>query len=179
LDSLKNQEILVDAAAILLKEKYLDFHLLLIGDETDSITGKDYRQTLMNKINDYSINNYVSFFGFTNEIENFFEVMDVFVLPTDKESFGYVLIEAMANGKPVIASNQGGPKEIINDGENGFLFEAKNKIDLTNKIEKLILDKNLREKMSKRSKEIAYSKYDIKTTIDSYLDLFKQLVLNE
>lgn len=51
--------------------------------------------------------------------------MDIFVLPTDKESFGYVLIEAMAKGKPVIATNQGGPKEIIVENRNGYLIEPK------------------------------------------------------
>lgn len=178
LDSLKNQELLIDAAAILMNEKKLDLHFLIIGDETDSITGKGYKQKLIDKSKQFGIEKFISFIGFTKNIENYFEIMDIFVLPTDKESFGYVLIEAMAKGKPVLATNQGGPKEIIENGRNGFLFEPKSINDLSEKLTLLIRNKELRLNMSKEAIKIAQEKFDVNVTIDNYLKLFNRIKKN-
>ena len=176
LDSLKNQALLIDSVALLIKEKNLNLHLLIIGDETDSITGKGYKQKLIEKVNNLSLSKNVTFIEFTNEIDKYFDIMDIFVLPTDKESFGYVLIEAMAKGKPVIASNQCGPLEIIENGKNGFHFESRNKLDLAEKIEKLSESEEIRQTMGKNSHEIALKKFDFKVTIDLYVNLFERLI---
>jgi glycosyltransferase involved in cell wall biosynthesis len=178
LDRLKNQELLVDAAMLLLKEKKYNIHFVLIGDETDSITGKGYKEELISKIRYHGIENYFTFFGFTNKIEQYFDIMDIFVLPTHKESFGYVLIEAMANGKPVLASNQGGPIEIIDDGINGYLFDSKNISELSKKLSSLIDNESLRKSMGEESIKIVESKFDVNVTIDKYLRLFQTLVIS-
>ena len=175
LDKLKNQELLIDAAKLLV-EKNPNIYFIIIGDETDSITGKGYKQKLVDKIRYLGIDNSVSFFGFTNNIENYFDVMDIFVLPTDKESFGYVLIEAMAKGIPVLATNQGGPKEIIIDNKNGYLFDPNNVSDLTEKLLLLINDSTLRGDMGEASKKIAKSRFDVNVTIDNYIKLFERLL---
>lgn len=178
LDSLKNQEILIDAAALLINKYKNKLHLLFIGDETDSVAGKGYKKKLLDKVKFYAIDNHITFLGFTEEIEKYFDVMDIFVLPTDKESFGYVLIEAMAKGKPVIASNQGGPLEIIQPGKNGYLFEAKNHLDLASKILELINNLKLRQIMGKESRQISLSKFDIDITMNKYIELFQDLIKN-
>ena len=54
-------------------------------------------------------------------VPEWMQAMDVFVHASDNEPFGIVIVEAMALGKPVVASNSGGPSEIITDGENGLL----------------------------------------------------------
>ncbi len=118
----------------------------------------------------------ISFIGFTKNIENYFDIMDIFVLPTDKESFGYVLIEAMAKGKPVIATNQGGPKEIIVENRNGYLIEPKNFIELSEKLSSLISDQELRIKMGQESKIITNEKFDVNVTIDNYIRLFNRVI---
>ncbi len=173
LDSLKNQELLVDVAARLNNQKIHNIHFIIVGDETDSVTGKGYKEELIAKIKNYGIEDYFSFFRFTDKIEYYFDLMDIFVLPTDKESFGYVLLEAMAKGKPVIASNQGGPKEIISENINGFLFEPKNVFDLAEKLLLLVNDANLRRAMGEESKNIVKTKFDVNVTIDNYLKFFE------
>ena len=176
LDSLKNQELLIDAAAILIKDHKLNLQLLIIGDETDSITGKGYKRKLIEKSQQYGIEENISFISFTKNIEIYFDIMDIFVLPTDKESFGYVLIEAMAKGKPVIATNQGGPKEIIVENRNGYLIEPKNFIELSEKLSSLISDQELRIKMGQESKIITNEKFDVNVTIDNYIRLFNRVI---
>lgn len=74
-----------------------------------------------------------------NELPQHYRIFDLFVFPTRLvESLGLVGIEAMACGVPVIGSDIGGLKEYIKNGENGFLFEAGNHLDLASKIENFI-----------------------------------------
>ena len=79
---------------------------------------------------------------------------DVLVLPSHREGLGTVLIEALAMGKLVIGSNVGGIPEVIDDGVNGFLFQAENVIDLVNSMEKAISStKNICPKLLRNSIE--------------------------
>ncbi len=79
---------------------------------------------------------------------------DVFVAPASgKESFGIVLIEAMASQIPVIASDIEGYREVVVNGYNGLLFSAGDHKDLARKIERVLLDKNLAHKLGKNGRK--------------------------
>ncbi len=86
--------------------------------------------------------------------------MDVVVVPSRFEGFGLTAAEAMAMGKPVIASDTFGLKELINHGESGLLFENENQTDLANKLLQLLSDINLSEKLSKVGYEKALKNFD-------------------
>src|SRR6185369_7969551 len=79
---------------------------------------------------------------------------DLFVLASENETFGQVLIEAMACGVPVIASNVGGIPEIISDSYNGYLIPSEDSSILAQKIEVLLNDNDIREQFIKRSYKI-------------------------
>jgi glycosyltransferase involved in cell wall biosynthesis len=81
------------------------------------------------------IENSVHFIGFRSDIETLMSLADVFVFTSPVDSFGLTILEAMSMGTPVIAANAGGPSEIINDGENGFLFTPGDVADLKRKLE--------------------------------------------
>lgn len=83
------------------------------------------------------------------ELPGYYNLADLFVLPSiDKsEAFGLVLLEAMASGKPVIASDLAGVRSVVKEGDTGFLAEAKNEKDLADKIDKLLRDDELRKRM--------------------------------
>jgi len=70
------------------------------------------------------------FTGFTKEAQSMMQLCDVVVLATDNETFGLVLVEAMMSGVCVVASDSGGPLEIIDDGITGLLFKTSNQNDL-------------------------------------------------
>lgn len=118
----------------ILPELSENFVYVLIGK------GKELEnlKKLAKKLN---VENRVLFLG---EIENkklfkYYNMADLFIQPSiGHEAFGITLIEAMACGVPVIASNNGGMKEIVKNGENGFLFEINNKKELKEKILKAI-----------------------------------------
>ncbi|MFA6391490.1 MAG: glycosyltransferase family 4 protein [Patescibacteria group bacterium] len=111
-------------------------HLLVIGDG-------DLKEKYIKLAKELGISQQISFVGKLSNKEALQHLIqaDLLVLPSTKvESFGLVLIEAMACAKPVIASNLPGVRTVVNDGVNGLLFEKGNVKDLTDKIGILLKD---------------------------------------
>lgn len=111
----------------------------------------------------------VRYFGYISDTETLAQIYnqaDIFVLPSYasgkwEELFGLVLIEAMACGLPLVATDCIGPKEIIEQGENGYIVPQRDEKALKEKLEILIDDKELREKMGSYGRKLAEGKYDV------------------
>ena len=107
------------------------------------------------------------------ELKNIYASADIFVAPSitaksgDIEGFGLVILEAMASGLPVIASNSGGITDIIQHGVNGMLAEEKNSRQIGNFINQLLEDKEYYEKLSSASLKTAEA-YDYSVIADQY-----------
>ena len=125
------------------KLKELDIKALIVGHTMDEV----YLGSLKQKVKDLNIEDKIVFTGFTKEVNAHMSLCDAMVLGTKQETFGLVVIEAMVNKVTVIATNKGGPLEIIDDGENGLLFDRTSE-DLAFKISLLYNDKDLKEKLS-------------------------------
>lgn len=100
---------------------------------------------------------------------------NIFVLPSRYEGFGLALVEAMAAGLPVIASNIDGPSSIITDGMDGLLFEPGSDEQLAEKIATLIHSPAVAEKLRTNGRATA-SKYDISTMRGRYIEIYKRLL---
>ncbi len=99
-----------------LKElKNIDFEWHLVGEGPN-------RKKIEDKAKEYGLENRVVFHGARRDVENFYQKADLFILPSLWEGLGLVLIEAMAAGVPVFASDVDGVREIVEDGENRVLF---------------------------------------------------------
>jgi glycosyltransferase involved in cell wall biosynthesis len=98
------------------------------------------------------------------------------VFPSIYEAFGIVLLEAMACGKPVVASNVGGIPFVVEEGKTGLLFESGNVEDLADKIVTILKDEELREKMGEagreRAKEFTWDKI-AERTVEVYKEILK------
>lgn len=113
------------------------------------ITGEGpQRPTLEKLIKKLSLDNKVVLTGQQENIPYLMKSADMFVLPSDKEAFGLVLLEAMTTGLPIIASNVGGIPDIIKNNKNGILVNPGNADELSEKMIKLITNKALREKLA-------------------------------
>jgi glycosyltransferase involved in cell wall biosynthesis len=78
---------------------------------------------------------------------------DVFVFPSTTDTFGNVVIEAQASGTPVIVSDTGGPKELVEDNVNGIVTKSHDADDLARAIRELVVDDNKRAQMSQRARQ--------------------------
>ncbi len=116
------------------------YEAFIIGDGEE-------KHRLINAINQISGSNRINYLGPKghNELPKFYKLFDLFIFPSESESLGLVGLEAMAASTPVIGSNIGGIATYINDGENGFLFEPKNSMELANEIIKY-MDFSAKEK---------------------------------
>lgn len=101
------------------------------------------------------------FLGFQKDIHKIYNSLDILVLPSLSEGLPRSLIEGMSHEIPVIANNVGGVAQIIKNYENGFLEEPYDEIRWTNDLKKIILDKNLREKMGKNAKEFVTENFSL------------------
>jgi glycosyltransferase involved in cell wall biosynthesis len=133
----KGAQFLVKALGLLVNKKKLNCQVVVAGD------GR-YLKALKHLTFLYGLNDKVTFLGYVNDKDEFFNEVDIFCLPSLKETFGLVLLESMAHAIPVVASNIPGIDEVVIDGENGILFSPGDHHDLADKIENLINDSYMR-----------------------------------
>jgi len=108
------------------------------------------------------------------ELVEAYSSADLFVLPSELEAFGIVLIEAMSAGVPVIASNCGGMPCVVQDGVNGFLFNVGDVKDLTVKIKKVLSNKNLSKKLVENGRKTA-RKYMVGNVVEQLEKLYWEI----
>lgn len=120
----------------------------------------------------------VVFLGICAEPEKYIAIADLLCLPSYREGFGTVVIEAAAMGVPAVASKIYGLSDAVIDGETGLLVEPKNTEQLTAALERLILDKELRAKMGKNAKSRAYAEFDSEKFGELMVNEYEKLLQN-
>ena len=154
----KGQYLVIEAISLL---KDLNIKAMIVGHTMDEM----YLNSLKQKVKDLGIENKVVFTGFTKEVDEHMQLFDANVLATPRETFGLVVIEAMMNKVCMIATNNGGPLEIIENGKDGLLFDRTSK-DLAKQIENLYLDKDLKNNIANLGYQKAKEKFENKIQID-------------
>ncbi len=144
-------------AANEVKTKISNVKILIVGDGS-------LKNSLEETTIRLGISNIVTFVGTSIQVKKYFEVADIFVLPSVFEGFGIVIVEAFRSSLPVIATNIEGPKELIKNNFNGLLFEPKDYIRLAENIMKLYQSKDLRENIGKN----AFKTYENRFNIEDY-----------
>jgi glycosyltransferase involved in cell wall biosynthesis len=157
----KDHYTLIKAMSILDK----NYTLSLVGEGKNSTKIKTLVKTL-------NLDERVHFLGFRNDIAHLYRNHDIFVLSSHWEGFGLVVVEAMASGLPVIASNVEGVNEIVKN--NGLLFHPKDAKELANHIKNISKDEKLRNNIIKKGLERAKD-FDIKTLVTNSLTMYKKL----
>lgn len=115
--------------------------------------------------------------GKVNDLYRILQLSDVFLLPSEQESFGLAALEAMAAYTPVISSNAGGIPEVNIQGETGYLAEIGNVEVMSNYTIKLLSDEDLLAKMKINAKKQAL-KFDLKKILPLYEDMYKKTIEN-
>ena len=166
LDKLKGQHILLRAVPEVLKQ-HPNVMFLIAGDETAGEHG--YKDSLMKLCRTLDIERYVKYLPFTDDVPRLMTALDVFVLPSFSETFGLVVVEAMAMQRPIIATNAGGLPEIITNGKTGILIKPRDATAVANAIHRVLSDSALRSSLGQLAREEALKRYDFDQCIDSLL----------
>jgi len=161
----KGQKYLIEMAVILQK-KNIDFKILIAGEGP-------LESSLKQMAIEAGIENRMIFLGFTNNIRAFMENIDIFVLTSLWEGFGYVLVEAMACKKPVVAFNVSSNPEIIAHDKTGFLIDNQDITAFTQKVESLTIDPILRESFGQAGRRRVEAIFDMTRTVNNVEQFLK------
>jgi glycosyltransferase involved in cell wall biosynthesis len=110
------------------------------------------KAALQQRIEEAGLQNAVRLLGFRSDVLGLINAADIFVLPSPAEPFGLVLLEAMALGKPVIATQAGGPLEIVVPDETGVLVPPRDANALGTALCRLLEDTTAREEMGRKGR---------------------------
>ena len=164
---------LIESMKVLL-EKNNDLHLLLVGQfepERDPLPS--------NILNEISINPNIHSMGFVNDPERYLSAADIFCLPSYREGFGSVVIEAGAMELPTVATRITGLIDAVVDGETGILVSPKNKTELEGALLTLIRSPELRKKMGEKAMIRSYAYFEASfvnnLVIEEYFRLTKSI----
>ena len=136
-------------------------HLVCVGGTPAWLGRDDYKQVLRDEIQRNGVEGCVTLLDAVrnSELVEFYRHSQVFVLPTYYEAFSKVIVEAMACGKPVVATRTGAIPELVQDAETGFLVPFGSPEAISEKLLLLLGDGNMRAAMGKRGREIVESKF--------------------
>lgn len=158
INQVKGWELIIDSFNILI-QKDKNIKLFFIGDGED-------RNKLEEKINKYNLSNYIKIVGFQtpNQVLEWTNLADIVLVGSYKEGWSISMLEALACGKPIVSTNVSGAKEMIKEGQNGFIVNSRIPKEYAEKINDCLKLKDFRDiSLSIANK---YSLMTLKTDLD-------------
>jgi len=167
----KGVKVYYEAAAIL-RKKYPTVSFKILGFTND----EDPRSISEKQINEWTESGAIEYLGSTTDVRPFIKDSSCVVLPSFyKEGMSTALMEAASMGRPLIATNIAGCRELINDGETGFICKPKDVDDLANKMEKIIQLSDIElEEMGQKSRKKMVDEFSIQRILPQYEKAVKQ-----
>jgi glycosyltransferase involved in cell wall biosynthesis len=162
-------------AAAHLRSKFANLKVLVIGDAL----GSDYDNSKLELeafIARLGVRDNIVFAGMRDDVERLLALVDIFCLPSYREGMPRSIIEAMAMGKPVVATNIRGCREEVVDEETGFLVAARESRLLASALEKLLRDPELRKRCGEAGRQRALALFDERNVLQRQLTMYDQLL---
>lgn len=162
---------LIEAASIIKKE-YSNITFILLG----MVGVKNRTSITKNEVDDWVDNGLIEYIPFKDDVRNFISDSDLIVLPSYREGTPKTLLEAASMGRPIIATDVPGCREVVIHEKNGFLCQVKNPESLGNGIKRFIeLDYQSKLEMGLKSRELAELKFDINNVNNYYIQSLKNI----
>ncbi len=133
------------------------------------------RPSLEDKIARMSPPGGVRLLGYRRDVPRVLAALDVFAMPSLWEGMPYGVLEAMASGLPVIASDVNGCRDLVADEVTGLLIPARDSMALANGLLRLLRDEPLRARLGAAGRKLVATRYSLETMIDHYAELFRSL----
>ncbi len=162
----KGYRYLLEAVRLLPPE--VNWELQIAGRSLDEVC----RGELLELSSRAALSSRVRFPGEVTDAAKFLRSLDIFVLPSLAEGFSNALIEAMAQGRPVVATTAGGNSEVIIDGENGFLIPPGDPQILAGKLKRLADDPVLRRRFGRAARRRVGELFSVSAMCRNYRDLY-------
>ena len=137
------------------------------------------RQKIEEKIKSCDLGRQVLIMGFIEELGPWYQDCDLVILPSQAEVFGYAVLEAMHFGKPVIAADVGGLKEIIRENETGLFFSGKASADIAGVLNACARDTAVLSKIGHRAQEFARTNFSLKKMLAETAAVYEQISGNK
>ena len=168
LEPVKNHKLLFDAANILL-EKYDNLSFLIVGGGSLELELKEYVKNL-------GISDNVIFTGEQLDISDFINVIDIMALTSEKEALSLSLIEGMYLGIPSVATDSGGPCEVVDSGKTGYVTENHNIYALCDAFSGLIENETIRKEMGENAALRAENIFSVTKMTEKLDKIYKNLL---
>ena len=161
----------MDCVEILAKVRAegVNARLVMVGDGPELSAVRYHGEQL-------GMNGNIVYVGKQANIADYLGVADVFLLPSELESFGLAALEAQACEVPVVATRIGGIPEVVNDGESGFLSDVGDVDKMSVDTLKLLGDEDLRRAFGEKGRELAVSRYSTEKIIPQYIAFYEKIV---
>ena len=152
-----------------LKASLPNLYLWIVGDGPE-------RMHLQKQMTSLELQNRVRFTGQRTEVADFVSAADLFVLLSDTEGIPGALLEAGALAIPSVASRVGGVPECVIDGKTGILVDPANIEEVSDNIQKMILDSDLRTRMGSEAKAFVLEKFHMEKIASAYEEFYKEIL---
>ncbi len=169
----KGHEQLLEAAAIL-RRKNPDVRFLVVGEASHG--EQFYEHSMRSMAHDKNLQDIVIFTGFRKDIRDVMSAFDILAFPSHAESFGMVLIEAMAMELPVVSTNCDGVLDIVVEGETGLYAHPRSGEELALALERFIRDPQLRTKMGKAGRRRVENNFSQKEQTKALDRIYRELL---
>lgn len=161
----KGHEDLLQALATLRARAPQPFSCLFIGDG-------ELREPLKARVRELGLDDVVVFTGLRRDVPRLLVALDLFVMPSRWEGLPMALLEAMACGKPAVVTAVGGIPSVIDDGRNGVLLPPEQPAAMTDALQRLLADAELRARLGSAARECALRLYDVGRVVDAYESMY-------
>jgi N-acetyl-alpha-D-glucosaminyl L-malate synthase BshA len=163
----KRVEDVIDVFARICEE--VDARLVLIGDGPE-------RPRAMDRAEELGVTSRILFLGKHASVDELLACADLFLLPSEVESFGLAALEAMACGAPVVASRVGGLPEVVEHGESGYLFPVGSVEEMAEAGIEVLRDADRHKAMSQAGRQIAVERFSAASVVPRYEAFYEDIV---
>ncbi|MEA2490522.1 MAG: L-malate glycosyltransferase [Acidobacteriota bacterium] len=143
--------------------------LIMIGDGPDRSRAEAWCR-------EHKLRDRVTFLGSVPNLEEVLGAIDLFLLPSETESFGMAALEALASEVPVIATNGGGLPEVVHEGETGYLLPVGDIEGMAERAIEILRNDDLRMRMGARGRQLAIEEFDVNRIVPQYRDLYERTI---
>jgi glycosyltransferase involved in cell wall biosynthesis len=156
---------------------YPNVMLFVVGDPMIQ-EYENYPKELQTLTHRLGLHDHVRFTGWRHDALKIVALMDILIHPSLAEGFGRAVLEAMALGKPVIASKVGGLRETIKDGANGFLIKPGDSTMIANRLRELIENPELRQRIGQAARDEVFSSYLVEDKVARIQAIWTEMIGN-